>query len=238
MKIAVVGAGVIGSVVGGLLARAGEDVVLVGRKSHVDAIQEDGLAIEGVLGTLNVPVKATEGLTFQPDLALLAVKTQDVEDAVREARRHLSGVPVVTMQNGVRSDSLVASVLGRDKVISAVVFLGSTYLEPGRVRYFMRGSLLIGEPFGSAGGRAGEIAGLLNKAAPTRLTGNIAGAHWTKLIMNLNNALPALTGLSVQEVNRHAAIRRLCIRLMCEGMKVAKAAGITPGAIPGFPVGL
>ncbi|MGA2491072.1 MAG: 2-dehydropantoate 2-reductase [Anaerolineales bacterium] len=73
-RIVVVGAGAIGSLLGGLLAHAGEDVTLIARQAHVEAIQENGLRIEGVLGTLIIPVKAAEALDFQPDLVLLAVK--------------------------------------------------------------------------------------------------------------------------------------------------------------------
>jgi 2-dehydropantoate 2-reductase len=125
MKIAVIGAGAIGSVIGGLLSKAGQDVTLIGRKAHVGTINEKGLIIECALGKMLVRVKAQECLDFMPDLALLAVKTQDVEIAAREIEPYVSGIPIVTMQNGVRSDGLVASVLGRGNVISCAVLTDS-----------------------------------------------------------------------------------------------------------------
>ena len=80
MRIVVVGAGAVGSVVGGLLARAGQDVTLVGRPAHVAAIQRDGLVIEQPSGPLTIRVAAAEQLDFAPDLALLAVKITDLAD--------------------------------------------------------------------------------------------------------------------------------------------------------------
>jgi 2-dehydropantoate 2-reductase len=84
MRLAVIGAGAVGSLVGGLLARAGEDVTLVGRQPHVDAVKRDGLRIDGELGPLQIRVGAIERLDFKPDVALLTVKTQAVADAARE----------------------------------------------------------------------------------------------------------------------------------------------------------
>ena len=78
MRVAVIGAGAIGSVIGGLLARAHEDVTLIGRRPHVDAVNRNGLRIDGALGTMLVRVRAAERLDFRPDLALLTVKTQGV----------------------------------------------------------------------------------------------------------------------------------------------------------------
>ncbi len=91
MKIAVIGAGAIGSVIGGLLSKAGEDVTLIGRKPHVDAINQNGLILDGESGKMVIQVKAAENLDFKPDLALLTVKTQDVESSVRKVQPFLSG---------------------------------------------------------------------------------------------------------------------------------------------------
>jgi 2-dehydropantoate 2-reductase len=91
MKIAIIGAGAIGSVIGGLLSKTGEDVTLIGRKPHLDAINQNGLILDAESGKTVIQVKAAENLDFKPDLALLAVKTQDVESSVRKAQLFLSG---------------------------------------------------------------------------------------------------------------------------------------------------
>jgi 2-dehydropantoate 2-reductase len=235
MRLAVIGAGAIGSLIGGLLAKAGEDVTLVGRRPHVEAVSRDGLHIDGALGSMRVRVRAAERLDFEPDLALLTMKTQDVAAAARELHPYAAGVPVVTMQNGVRSDELVAEVLGEEHVLSCVVLLGATYLKPGSVTYSSRGVLVLGATFGPIDERTRTIAAVLAKAVPTHLSANIAGAHWTKLIVNENNALPAVTGLSIQEVNRRPALSRLSVLLMREAAETIEAAGIELASLPGLP---
>ena len=235
MRVAVIGAGAIGSVIGGLLARANEEVVLIGRRPHVDAVNRDGLRIDGALGTMQVRVGAAETLGFRPDLALLTAKTQVVAATAREVSPYVVGVPVVTMQNGVRSDELVADVLGAEDILSCVVLFGATFLEPGSVTYAPPGRLVLGAPFGPIEERTRTVAALLNKAVPTHLTANIAGAHWTKLIINENNALPAVTGLSIQDVNRQPALRRLSVLMMREAVATIAAAGIKLVSLPGVP---
>jgi 2-dehydropantoate 2-reductase len=235
MRLAVIGAGAVGSLIGGLLAKAGEDVTLIGRRPHVEAVNRNGLHIDGALGAMRVRVRAAERLDFEPDLTLLTMKTQDVAAAARELHPYVAGVPVVTMQNGVRSDELVADVLGKEHVRSCVVLLGATYLEPGSVTYSSQGALVLGAPFRPIDERTRTIAAVLDKAVPTHLSANIAGAHWTKLIVNENNALPAVTGLSIQDVNRRPALSRLSVLLMREAAETIAAAGIELASLPRLP---
>jgi 2-dehydropantoate 2-reductase len=235
MRIAIIGAGAIGNVIGGLLAKAGEDVTIIGRRPHVDAVNRNGLRIHGAVGTMQVRVRAVERLDFVPDLALLTMKTQGVAAAAREIHPYVVGVPVVTMQNGVRSDELVAEVLGKEDVLSCVVLLGATFLEPGSVTYTTQGVLVLGAPFGPIDERTRSVAAILDKAVPTHLSANIAGAHWTKLIINENNALPAVTGLSIQEVNRRPPLRKLSVLLMKEAAATIAAAGIKLASLPRLP---
>jgi 2-dehydropantoate 2-reductase len=237
MKIAVIGAGAIGSVIGGLLSKAGEDVTLIGRKPHVDAINQNGLILDGESGKTVIQVKAAENLDFKPDLALLTVKSQDVESSVKKVQPFLSGALVVTMQNGVQSDDLVAGVLRKENIISGVVIYNCEFLEPGKALYsklLSKTALLIGEPFGAKGNRLQSLSALFNKALPTDISEDIRGAHWTKLLWNLITAVPAVTGLSYQEGNHYPQIRELNINLMKEGLEVIKLAGIKTALVPGF----
>jgi 2-dehydropantoate 2-reductase len=235
MKIAVIGAGAVGSVIGGLLARAGEDVTLIGRQPHVDAVNSHGLLIEGALGALRIPVVARERLDFRPDLALLAVKTQGIEATVRSILPLIAATPILTLQNGVRADDLLAGIVGEEHIVSGVVVFGATFLEPGQVTYSPAGTLVVGSPFGPITPSVRNVATVLSKAIPTRVSGNIRGAHWTKLIINENNALPAITGLSIQEVNAQPPLRKLSVLLMREAVDVMRKAGIGLGPLPGVP---
>jgi 2-dehydropantoate 2-reductase len=239
MKIAVIGAGAIGSVVGGLLSKAEEDVTLIGRKPHVDAMNRNGLVLEGESGRIMIKVKAAENLDFKPDLALLTVKAQDVESSVRKVQPLLSTTQLVTMQNGVQSDDQVARLLGKENIISSVVTFNGQFLEPGKALYsipFSKTALLIGEPFGNKGNRLQTLSALLNKAIGTDISEDIRAAHWTKLIWNLQTAVPAVTGLSYQDSYQYPKVRELTINLLKEGLKVIKAAGIKTVDVPGLPM--
>src|SRR5512143_1475167 len=110
-RIAIIGAGAIGSVVGASLGRAGEDVTLIGRAAHMAAIRKDGLRVDGRLGSYSADIRAVERLDFRPDYAFLTVKTQDVLAALRSNRDFLDDSPLVTFQNGIRSDDMVSTLL-------------------------------------------------------------------------------------------------------------------------------
>ena len=239
MKIAVIGAGAIGSVIGGLLSKAGEEVTLIGRKPHVDAANRNGLVLEGESGRNVIKVKAAEDLDFKPDLALLTVKAQDVESSVKKTQLLLSSTQLVTMQNGVQSDDQAAGLLGKENIISSVVTFNGQFLEPGKISYsipFGKTALLIGEPFGNKGDRLQTLSTFLNKAIGTDISEDIRDAHWTKLIWNLQTAVPAVTGLSYQDSYQYPEVRELTVNLLKEGLKVIKAAGIKTAAVPGFPM--
>jgi 2-dehydropantoate 2-reductase len=237
-RIAVIGAGAVGSALGGLLHRAGQNVVLIARPAHAAAIRQDGLQVDGDMGNFVAPVEAIETLNFKPDLALLTVKTQDVVAAVKANQTFLEDVPVVTFQNGIRSDQFVADILDREQILSSVVLMHVTYLLPGKVTVVYRGKLMLGRPFGPRYGKLEEVAGILNQAVPTRVTDNIQGAHWLKLIVNLNNALPAITNHTMMEVYANASLRNLAVDLMREGLRVIGRANIQLESLPEVSVAL
>ncbi len=230
------GAGAIGGSLAALLASNGHEVTLVGRPAQVEAIRASGLRMDGCLGPFVPKLRPAEALDGRPGLALLAVKTQDVESALLESEPFLRGAPLVTLQNGVRSDELAARILPRDFLLSAVVQVTATYLEPGRITLVDRGQLVLGRPHAPRDGLVAEVAEVLAPAVPTTVTDNVVGAHWLKLIMNLNNALPALTNLPLREVSANPFLRRLAIRLMREGVRVADRTGVSLEALDGVSV--
>jgi 2-dehydropantoate 2-reductase len=237
-RIAVIGAGAVGSALGALLHRAGQSVVLIARPVHVTAIRQHGLRVDGDTGDSIAPIEAAETLNFRPDLALLMVKTQDVVSAVKTNQAFLNDVPVVTFQNGIRSDEMVASILPREQILSAVVLMHATYLLPGKVTVVYRGKLMLGRPFGPKDGKLNEVAHILNQAIPTLVTDNVQGAHWLKLLVNLNNALPAITNFTVSQVYANTFLRNLAVGLMREGLRVINRANIQLESLPEVSVGL
>jgi 2-dehydropantoate 2-reductase len=237
-RIAVIGAGAVGSALGALLHRDGENVVLIARPAHIAAIRQDGLRVDGDMGDFIAPVEAAETLDFRPDLALLTVKTQDVVAAVKANRAFLNDVPIVTFQNGIRSDELVASILPREQILSAVVLMHVSYLLPGKVTVVYQGKLILGRPFGPRDSILEDVAHILNQAVPTLVTDNIQGAHWLKLIVNLNNALPAITNFTMSQVYANTSLRNLAVGLMREGLRVIDRANIRLESLPEVSVGL
>lgn len=231
MKVAVIGAGAVGSLIGGLLAERGEDVTLVGRRPHVEAIREGGLRLDGPGGGRAVRLQARERLAESPDLAIFAVKTQDLDEACREAAPLVGRAPVVTMQNGVRCDEIARRHFLPERIVGCVVFSMAHFTEPGRVGCHVRGWLTVGAPFDDRS-PVREVGAVLEKALPVRHSGDIAAARWTKLVGNLNNALPAATGLPLQEIYFSPATSRLPLRMMREGLDTISAAGIRPDRSP------
>jgi 2-dehydropantoate 2-reductase len=186
----------------------------------------------------SLPVEAAEALNFRPHLALLTAKTQDVIAAVKANQAFLNDVPVVTFQNGIRSDALVASILRREQILSAVVLMHVTYSLPGKVTVVYRGKLILGRPFGPRDTKLEDVAHILNQVVPTRVTDNIQGAHWLKLIVNLNNALPAITNFTMSEVYANNTLRDLAVGLMREGLRVIDRGNIRLESLPEVSIGL
>jgi 2-dehydropantoate 2-reductase len=234
-RIAILGSGAIGSALGALLSRRGYPVTLIGRPEQVDAIQRRGLQVEGAFDQFTVHVAAAETLDFQPEIAFLTVKTQDVVAAVQANRGYLADALVVTFQNGLRSDELVAGLVPAGQIVSCVVVMSASYLTPGRVSVLYPGALVVGRPSAPPDRAVETVAAILSQAAPTRVSSNMLGAHWLKLLINLNNALPALTNLSLSQVYANSYLRWLAIELMREGLRTAQKAGVRLESLPETP---
>jgi len=140
------------------------------------------------------------------------------------------------MQNGLSSDEIAGSILGRENIISSVVFFGTTFLEPGRVTITHKGGLLIiGESFAENGQRMEKIASILRQAVFVQISDNIHGVHSSKLLMNLmTNALPAMTGMTIGECGKHYGLIKIGLLITREAMYVMKKAGIRLEPFVGF----
>jgi len=229
MNFAVVGAGAVGCYFGGMLARAGHDVVLIGRPVHVDAIAREGLRIEArtfderVRLQASTDVAAVEGA----DVVLFCVKSTDTDSAAREMAPHLrADALVLSLQNGV-DNAQRAQALLRQTVAPAVVYVATEMAGPGHVRHHGRGELVI-----APSPRSEEVAEVLrNASVPTEVSGNVIGALWAKLILNsAYNALSAITQLPYGQVVEGEGVAQVMQDVVREGLAVAKADGIeVPG---------
>ena len=182
MKIAVMGAGAVGCYYGGMLARAGHGVVLIGRLRHVEAVQRDGLFLDTQSFQTHVPVQAATDASGARDaqLVLCCVKATDTERAAFDLAPCLAPDAVVlSLQNGVDNAERLQRILGRE-VISAVVYVATEMAGPGWVKHPGRGELVIGQA-----AAADELVGLFSAAGvPIEISANVVGALWAKLIVN------------------------------------------------------
>ncbi len=236
MKITIIGAGAIGALVAGYLTKEGSDVTLIGKKKDVSAIKEHGLIIKGIRGEMVVPVKVVDRLERDADLVILAVKTQDIAAAMSGNTQALKGIPVLTVQNGMRAEEFLTEFIPKEKIISSVVLFGATYLEPGKVVHNFEGDWLIGKAFVGNDEEVEAIGNLLGKVFAVRVTEGIRGMKWVKLFLNLNNCLPALTGKSMQETFSNLEICKVSIHLLNEALMVVERAGVELRSLPDFPI--
>ncbi|MFH0134490.1 ketopantoate reductase family protein [Variovorax sp. VaC1] len=230
MKVAVMGAGAVGCYYGAMLARAGHEVVLIGRPSHVEAVRAHGLRLETKAFDEHVRLGAsTEVSAVQgADLVLFCVKSTDTESAAAQIAPHLSAdALVLTLQNGVDNDARVRAVLPSNEVAAAVVYVATEMAGPGHVRHHGRGELVI------APSRASEQVAqhLIAAGVPTQISDNVRGSLWAKLILNCAyNALSAVSQLPYGELAQGVGVTDVIRDVVAECIAVAKAEGVV---IPG-----
>ncbi len=237
MKVGVIGLGAIGGLVAGYLKSKGVNVITVGRLQQKKAMEEHGLNIEGVRGTSMYYLDVRQELDEKVDLAIIAVKTQDLSDAVDKSRDFLTTTLILSTQNGVRSDRLLSMMLGKDNIISSIVMFGATYTAPNKIIHNFEGKWLMGRPFGPNDGKVGELVDFLKPCFEAVQVEDIAAMKWTKLFVNFSNCLPALVGKSMQETYADLEMCKIALRLLKEGFDVVDSLGIKLINMPDFDVG-
>jgi 2-dehydropantoate 2-reductase len=229
-KIGVLGAGAVGCYFGGMLARAGAPVTLIGRPQHVEALARDGLWLEGLHFQERIPVAASVAVEAARDAALVlfCVKTLDTEAAAQSLAPHLRpGAVVLSLQNGVDNVARIRAA-GGFEALPAVVYVAAAMTGPGRLKHTGRGDLIVGDP---RGGRRGELERLAARFAaagvPCLVSDHIEAELWTKMSMNCAyNAVSALGRARYGRVAQHPYAREVLRRAVEETAAVARAAGV------------
>jgi len=232
-RIAVVGAGAVGCYFGGMLARAGAPVTLIGRARHVEAINRDGLFIDSIHFKERVSISASTdiGAARDAQLVLFAVKTVDTENTAKLLAPHLSPETIVaSLQNGVDNAERIDFAAGI-QVIPAVVYIAVAMTGLGQVKHSGRGDLIIGNPspnYSAADSELAEVAATFTRAGvPCRISNNITVELWEKLIMNCAyNAISALSRTKYGRIARDAGAIEVMKRVVVEAVAVGKAAGV------------
>jgi 2-dehydropantoate 2-reductase len=230
MKIVVLGAGGWGALVGACLATAGADVTLLFRRqSHVDAIHERGLLIEGVQPA-SVKVNATTDPQEldEADLLIVAVKNHDTDVAL-ESVRHMKVKAVASVQNGLGHAERFRQKFPDQEILRMVSRVSGSLLDYGRVN---RGDTdfptWIGDPFNGVTPLVKEVVDLFNRSGlPGFPAENIEGIEWCKLIWWVPTSLVAvLSRLNTTEFMQMPDTAYLTVRMAREEVAVARAAGV------------
>jgi len=233
-RVAVVGAGAVGGYFGGMLARAGAHVTLIGRPAHVEAWERDGLILDSVnfQETIRVATSTDVSAAYGADLVLFSVKTLDTESAARLLANHVrSDALIVDLQNGVDNVARMRAAAALDP-IAAVVYVASSMPGPGRIAHRGRGDLLIGDlhgrPAASRPAALERVADWFESAGvPCRVSDTIEADLWIKLITNAAlNAISAVARCPYGDIVRSAEPRETVRQLVEECVAVARADGV------------
>jgi len=230
-SIAVIGAGAIGGVTAAFIEQAGYDLELVcKRRSLADQINEAGLKITGIKGDHQVRMNAVakiSDLSGPKDLVLLSTKANDCIAAARELIPFLkTDSVVVSLQNGI-SEPALAEVLGKERVIGCVVGWGASHEVPGELEVTSEGEFVIGNLEGRSDDRLAFIQQMFSSVNPTRISTNIMGELYAKLIINACiNSLGVVGGVRLGRLLADRRARTIFILLMREALAVAEAMNI------------
>lgn len=238
IRVAVLGAGAVGCFYGGMLARAGHAVTLIGRPAHVEAFRAQGLRFEGLKFDERIEVSASTDASAVRGarLVLFCVKSTDTEAAAAQMAPHLeANAWVVNLQNGVDNTERIQARIPQP-VIPAVVYVATEMAGPGHLKHHGRGDLVIGE-FGAKlpDGTLEQVQRWFQAAGvPVAISDNVAGELWAKLVVNCAyNALSAVTQLPYGKMIEGPGIREVMRDVVEETLAVAKASGVTMA--PGMP---
>jgi 2-dehydropantoate 2-reductase len=233
VRVGIIGAGALGSVIGGSLAEAGNDVLLVNRnRAHVDAINRDGLTIRADGKDRAVAIRAAipAEVGDPADLVIVLVKSFHTAEAVREAIGLVGpNTTVLSLQNGLGHEDILIGLVGRDRVIAGKTYVGGIMFGPGHVIAGVDGKeTIIGELDGRISPRIERIAATFEAAGMKLVVSrNIMGAMWDKLLVNIaTGALSGITRLAYGGLYAVPELEVAAMAAVAEAIAVAKASGI------------
>ena len=229
MRIIVFGAGAIGSIIGGYLHRSGQETILVCSSAHAEAISRNGLKINRVQGEQVIKMPAVESVDRidfrEDDIIFLTMKSFDTAPAIELIGECAADVVAVCFQNGVRNEAIAAEKFKR--TYGRIVSLSAKYLKPGEVTHVSGNNLGIGLYPDGLDQTVENLSKLLNRAGfSVTPYSDIMAAKWSKLFLNLSNALFGITGLSVFEGMKSQSFRFFMADIIEEAFAVIQAEGI------------
>ncbi len=238
MKIAILGAGSIGCYLGGLLVSAGANVVFIGRERYQAAIAQNRLRLTHFtrdpidIDAPRVDFQTDPAAMAQADIIALCTKSQDTDNAAQQIKAHCrDDVLVISFQNGVRNPQTLKTGLPSDNILAAIVPFNVTSMSAGVFHCGTAGDLVIEA---SQDARLAQMKTAFETAQQgVRLSSNVIGDQWAKMIVNLNNGLNTLTGGTLRQGLLQRDYRRALAMLVAEGLSVAAAQNIDIGTFNG-----
>jgi len=233
MKIAFMGSGGVGGLIGARLAQAGCDVSFIARGAHLAAMREHGLKLESPVGNVHLPnVRVTDdpGSLGPVDIVVIAVKLWDTGAAAR-AIAPLIGpdTGVLSLQNGVRKDEILRPIFGERALMGGVAYMGTAISRPGVILH--TGTLqrvVFGEYDGRRSKRAEALLGFLQKTGiDARLSDDIRRSIWEKFVFLVGMAaVTATIRLPLGPILKHPLTRQFYLDAMREAAAVGRAHGV------------
>ena len=227
MKIVIFGAGAIGSFFGGLLSKK-NDVTLISRKPHVDAIKKDGLRISGKTNE-TLKINAVTNVSFTPDLLIITVKSYDTETAIKQASKIIGkNTVVLSLQNGLGNIENISKYVNSKNIIAGTTSHGVIFSKPGVINHTGYGDTLLGELDGKKTERIKQIVKLFNNVKiKTNISSNIFKEIWIKAIVNSSiNPLTVIFQCKNGYLLKNPILEKLVERVCFESTNIAKSKGI------------
>ena len=233
MRVCVAGAGVIGSLFAAHLARVAEVTALTRREEHAAALRERGLTVSGRADfTAGLAAATSPDALPEPDLVIVACKSIDLEEMAARLEGHWPSATLMTVQNGIGADEIVARH-GAWPLLASVTFMSGTRHDDNHVEYVLDTATWIGPARGTTYEDAARVAALIVASGlKAEAFPDLRPSQWSKLIFNATvNTVAALTGLRHDRhfaaLDRPDDLGHLVKGLMDEGKRVAEAAGVT-----------
>jgi len=253
MKICIYGAGAVGGLIAGWLARSGQTVSAVARGAHLDAIRRDGLRIRdratGATESFRIEADSDPAKLGPQDYVIVAVKGQSLTDVAENiSSLYSEKTTVVTAMNGVpwwffdrlkfsggkqRLDSLdpggkLTRAMPTGRIVGCVIHLAASTPEPGLISHNMGNKMIIGEPGGKNTARTSLLAEALEKAGfEVAASDFIEKAFWVKLLGNVSfNPVSALTGSTADRLIEDRQVKAYMVAIMREVLAIGRAVGV------------
>jgi 2-dehydropantoate 2-reductase len=234
MKIAVLGAGALGSLFGGRLAEGGHEVTLITtRAGHVDRINREGLRLDGLGGDRLVRVRAclSAAEAGPAELVIVSVKATQTREAMAGALGLVGPeTMVLTLQNGLGNVESLAEAVGPERVIAGTSSHGANLRGPGRVRHAGGGATALGELSGLITDRLRNLGRVFEESGlgPVTLSDNVLNLIWKKLVINVAiNAITALARIRNGRIFDFPETEEISRLAVLEAVEVARRKGIT-----------